>query len=126
MENWSASSRFGVNGWWGRQKLPHRPARFCLLRFQLNAIGSEAVHSDGRQPLHLIGRHAYVALARDEVPLAELAGLPLVLPARPHLLRARLDRLAAEHGLRLRVAIEANSVQLQYEVEAAGAGYAIC
>jgi len=32
MENWSASSRFGVNGWWGRQKLPRRPARFGLLR----------------------------------------------------------------------------------------------
>jgi len=78
-----------------------------------------------RLPLHLIGGHADVALARDEVPLAELAGLPLVVPARPHLLRARLDRLAAEHGLLLHVAIEADSVQLQYEVAAAGGGYAI-
>ena len=64
-------------------------------------------------------------VAREEVPLAALSGLPLVVPARPHLLRARLDRLAAEHGLRLQVAIEADSVQLQYEVAAAGGGYAI-
>jgi LysR family nitrogen assimilation transcriptional regulator len=78
-----------------------------------------------RLPLHLIGRHADAVLAHGEVRLAELAGLPLIVPARPHLLRARLDRLAAEHGLRLHVAIEADSVQLQYEVAAAGGGYAI-
>lgn len=64
-------------------------------------------------------------VARDELPVAELSGLPLVVPARPHLLRARLDHLAIEHGLRLQVAIEADSVQLQYEAAAAGAGYAI-
>jgi DNA-binding transcriptional LysR family regulator len=40
-------------------------------------------------------------------------------------LRARLDRLAAEHGLHLTVVIEADSVQLQSEVAAAGAGFAI-
>jgi LysR family nitrogen assimilation transcriptional regulator len=76
-------------------------------------------------PLHLIGRRGSEALAGGEVPLAGISGLPLILPARPHLLRARLDRLAAEHGLRLTVASEADSVQLQYEVAAAGSGFAI-
>jgi DNA-binding transcriptional LysR family regulator len=78
-----------------------------------------------RVPLHLVGPRGDAIVARDEVPLAELAGLPLVVPARPHLLRTRLDRLAAEHGLALQVGIEADSVQLQFEVSAAAGGYAI-
>ena len=78
-----------------------------------------------RVPLHLIGPCGDALLADGQIELARLSGLPLVLPARPHLLRARLDRLAAEHGLQLQIASEADSVQLQYEVAAAGAGYAI-
>lgn len=94
-----------------------------VLREDAASVGDERVLA--RVPLHLIGRRGDVLLARGEVTLAELSGLPLVLPARPHLLRARLDRLAAEHGLQLQVAVEADSVQLQYEVAAAGAGCAI-
>ncbi len=78
-----------------------------------------------RVPLHLIGPRGDALLAGGQIELARLSRLPLVLPARPHLLRARMDRLAAEHGLQLLVASEADSVQLQYEVAAAGAGYAI-
>ena len=78
-----------------------------------------------RVPLHLIGPRGDELLAGGQIELARLSGLPLVLPARPHLLRARLDRLAAEHGLQLRIVSEADSVQLQYEVAAVGAGYAI-
>lgn len=76
-------------------------------------------------PLHLVGRRGEAAVVREVVPLAALSGVPLVVPSRPHLLRARLDHLAAEHGLSLQVAIEADSVQLQCEVAAAGGGYAI-
>jgi LysR family nitrogen assimilation transcriptional regulator len=94
-----------------------------VLREDAASVGDERVLA--RVPLHLVGRRGDAVLARGEVALAELSGLPLVLPARPHLLRARLDRLAAEHGLRLQVAVEADSVQLQYEVAAAGAGCAI-
>lgn len=75
--------------------------------------------------LHLIGLRGHPALKRRYVPLAKLAGVPLVLPSRPHLLRTRLDRLAAEHGLQFQVVVEADSVQLQCEVAAAGAGLAI-
>lgn len=62
---------------------------------------------------------------QGDVPLARLSGLPLVVPSRPHLLRARLDRLADAHGLRLNVVTEADSVQLQCEVAAVGGAYAI-
>lgn len=78
-----------------------------------------------RMPLQLLGRAGDPLLALPQIALAALSGLPLVLPARPHPLRARLDRLAADGALQLQVAIEADSVHLQYEVAAAGGGYAI-
>lgn len=94
-----------------------------VLREDTASVGDERVLA--RAPLHLIGSRGNAVLAAKAVPLARISGLPLILPARPHLLRARLDRLTAEHGLRLHVAIEADSVQLQYEIAAAGVGYAI-
>jgi DNA-binding transcriptional LysR family regulator len=82
-------------------------------------------HLIARVALHVVGRADDAVVARAEIPLAALSGLPLVVPARPHALRARLDRLAAERGLQLQVVTEADSVHLQYEVAAAGGGYAI-
>lgn len=94
-----------------------------VLREDATSVGDERILA--RVGLHLIGRSGSDVLQGGEVPLATISGLPLVLPARPHLLRARLDRLAAAHGLRLTVMVEADSVQLQCEVAAAGAGFAI-
>jgi DNA-binding transcriptional LysR family regulator len=87
------------------------------------AIGDERLLA--RVPLHLIGRAGDAVVAAAEIPLAALSALPLVVPARPHALRARLDRLAAERDLRLQVVVEADSVHLQHEVAAVGGGYAI-
>ncbi|MBN3786494.1 LysR family transcriptional regulator [Burkholderia sp. Ac-20353] len=78
-----------------------------------------------RVPLHLIGRRDDPVVGSGDVPLAALSGLPLVVPGRPHLLRARLDRLAVRHGLTLQAAVEADSLRLQYEVVVAGGGYTI-
>jgi LysR family transcriptional regulator, nitrogen assimilation regulatory protein len=78
-----------------------------------------------RVPLHLVGRRGDAPVNKEHVPLAALSGLPLVVPSRPHLLRARLDRLALQHFLSLQVAVEVDSVRLQYEIVAAGGGYAI-
>jgi DNA-binding transcriptional LysR family regulator len=82
-------------------------------------------HVLARVPLHLVGPRGDAVVANGDVPLAALTGLPLVVPGRPHLLRARLDRLASEHGVALQAAVEVDSVRLQYEVVAAGGGYAI-
>jgi len=82
-------------------------------------------HVLARVPLHLVGPRGDPAVAGGDVPLVALSGLPLVVPGRPHLLRARLDRLASQHGVTLRAAVEVDSVRLQYEVVAAGGGYAI-
>lgn len=94
-----------------------------VLRENPDDIGDARILA--RVPLHLVGCHGDETLMQADVPLARLSGLPLVVPSRPHLLRARLDRLADEHGLRLNVVTEADSVPLQCEVAAAGGGYAI-
>ncbi len=76
-------------------------------------------------PLHLIGPPGDDVTRKQQVAFRRLEGLPLILPAPPHLLRARLDRLAAEHTVQFTVAMEADSVMLQQELVAAGAGYSI-
>jgi DNA-binding transcriptional LysR family regulator len=94
-----------------------------VLRESPDDIGD--AHILARVPLHLVGRRGDETVMQGDVPLAKLSGLPLVVPSRPHLLRARLDRLANEHGLQLNVVTEADSVAMQCEVAAAGGGYAI-
>lgn len=94
-----------------------------VLREDAASVGDEQILA--RVLLHLVGPCGEPTVSRGEIALAELSGLPLVVPSRPHLLRTRLDRLADEHGVRLHVAVEADSVQLQYEVAAAGGGFAI-
>ncbi|XVN15973.1 LysR substrate-binding domain-containing protein [Pseudomonas corrugata] len=94
-----------------------------VLRESEESIGQ--AHLVAKLPLHLVGPADDLLFSSRDIPLRQLSGLPLVVPGRPHLLRARLDHLAAEQCVELCVAVEADSVQLQYEVVAAGGGYAI-
>lgn len=75
--------------------------------------------------LDLIGLPDDPVVAPGQIAFAALEGLPLILPAEPHVLRRRLDLLAQEHGIDLTVAVEADTIQLQREIAATGAGYAI-
>jgi len=75
--------------------------------------------------LDLIGPRGDPLLAAGQVAFAALEGLPLILPAEPHVLRKRLDALARERDMRLLVAMEADTIVLQQELAAAGAGFAI-
>ncbi|WP_233804870.1 LysR family transcriptional regulator [Paraburkholderia sp. HP33-1] len=94
-----------------------------VLREDEASVGDN--HVLARVPLHLVGRLGDPVVKSAHVDLAQLSELPLVIPGRPHLLRARLDRLASQYGLDLHIAAEVDSVRLQYEVVAAGGGYAI-
>lgn len=78
-----------------------------------------------RMCLSLIGPRDDPVVQGPTMSFQQLAGLPLVLPAAPHLLRGRLKALAAQHQVKLDVAVEADSVRLQQEIVAAGGGYAI-
>ena len=94
-----------------------------VLREDEQSIGE--AHFLARVPLHLVGLATDPVISNRDIPLRQLSGWPLVVPGRPHLLRARLDHLAVEHSMALCVNVEADSVQLQYEIVAAGGGYAI-
>lgn len=76
-------------------------------------------------PLDLIGPAGDPLLAEGRIAFASLPGLPLILPAAPHVLRKQLDALARERGMWLTVAMEADTIELQKELAIAGAGYAI-
>ncbi|AYC31312.1 LysR family transcriptional regulator [Pseudomonas cavernae] len=75
--------------------------------------------------LMLIGRAGDPAVAQPTVELAVLQSIPLVLPSRPHPLRIRLEKLSKSHDLFFNCAVEADSIRLQWEIVAAGGGYAI-
>jgi DNA-binding transcriptional LysR family regulator len=100
-------------------------------RLDLSLLLRENTHEVPGEPtvrkvsLSLIGPPGDPITSRPAVEFRELAGLPLVLPGEPHLLRARLDALALQHHLKLTVQVEADSIKLQEEIVAAGGGYAI-
>ena len=75
--------------------------------------------------LLLVGLADDPLLKDPTVELAKIDGIPLVVPSRPHPLRARLENLARTKGLNIHCAVEADSIRLQHEVSAAGGGYAI-
>lgn len=75
--------------------------------------------------LMLVGRTGDPAVAHATVELSALQNLPLVLPSRPHPLRMRLEKLSKSHGISFDCAVEADSIRLQWEIVAAGGGYAI-
>lgn len=79
----------------------------------------------GRFPLQLVGPRSAAILRAGTVELNALEGLPLVVPSTPHPLRARLHSLAEARGLKLSMAVEADSIRLQHEIAAAGGGFAI-
>lgn len=78
-----------------------------------------------RLPLYLVGSLDAKLLENETVPFDALDGLPLVLPGEPHVMRARLASLCRQRGINLSVAVEANSIRLQHQIAAAGAGFAI-
>lgn len=75
--------------------------------------------------LMLVGRAGDAVVAHQTVELAALENLPLVLPARPHPLRLRLEKLSKSHGIEFQCAVEADSIRLQWEIVGAGGGFAI-
>lgn len=94
-----------------------------LLREGINLSPDEKVLSQPR--LRLVGQVGDELLAAPTVPLRAIDGLPLVVPSRPHPLRAHLDTLAKQQNVHFNCVTEADSIHLQFEVAAAGGGYAI-
>ncbi|MBX5088335.1 LysR family transcriptional regulator [Rhizobium lentis] len=74
--------------------------------------------------LHLAGSRGGPRLPH-EIPFAELASYPLVTQTRTHATRRELDHIAHEQGVRLNVAVEADSMVAIVQLVAAGLAYSL-
>jgi LysR family transcriptional regulator, nitrogen assimilation regulatory protein len=76
--------------------------------------------------LHLVGAPGSLGrIPETEFPVRELAGLPLLLPPAPHRLRAIIEQLASEAGIKLAVEVEVGGVATLLEMVRARVGYTI-
>jgi LysR family nitrogen assimilation transcriptional regulator len=73
------------------------------------------------EQLHLVGA-AGANARRSPIAMAELAGIPMLLPSRPNALRMLVETRLAEVGVKLEVACEIDSVTSILELVAAGEG----
>jgi|SRR5450830_896885 len=76
------------------------------------------------EPMILVGPPG-VGQQRREYQVRDLANLPLILPGLPHSNRRLLEHAAIQHGIRLRVELEVDSVALTKQLVKSGAGYSL-
>lgn len=76
------------------------------------------------EPMILVGPPGSDPTLR-EYHIRDLANLPLILPGLPHSNRRLVEQAAIQHGVRLRVELEVDSVALTKQLVKAGAGYSI-
>ena len=74
---------------------------------------------------HLVGAAGDPLVAAETVPFSALHELPLVTFCRPNSWRSQIDAIAAERGVALNVALEADSLSLQTHIVAEGGIYAL-
>lgn len=77
------------------------------------------------EDLHLIGPAGARLSHKYPVPLASLAGLPLILPSQGFGLRGLLERHAARHDVALKIEIEADAMRIQKDLTARGLGHTV-
>ncbi len=75
--------------------------------------------------LMLVGQIHDPLVEQPTIKFRDIQDLPLIVPSRPHPLRARLDQLGRQSGYTFDCVVEADSNRLQHEIVAAGGGYAI-
>lgn len=69
-----------------------------------------------REPLFLIGPAEIVARFGAEIPFDDIAGIPLILDSRFHVIRERVESVAAERGIRINVRSEIEPINLKRDV----------
>lgn len=74
---------------------------------------------------YLVGLPGDPVLARHQILLSELEGLPLLLPSEPSLARYAIGDLAASRGITLSIMAEVDSSAWSHALMASGAGYVI-
>lgn len=77
------------------------------------------------EDLFVVGRAASLPAGGGEVPLVEVAGLPLLLPERNHTIRQMVEAECAALGRRLNVVSEVESIPSLVRVVDAGLGWTV-
>lgn len=76
-------------------------------------------------PMILVGGGGSGLAQTTEVSLANLDGLPMIIPSRPNVMRATIEHEMAVLGLDLNVAIETDTLNLCLDLASRGDGYTI-
>jgi LysR family transcriptional regulator, nitrogen assimilation regulatory protein len=77
------------------------------------------------EALWLVGPPSAKLQRRKPVPLARLAGMPLILPSSPHGIRTLVDHACAVSKLQLTIAAETNAMSIQKSLVLGGQGLTI-
>ena len=77
------------------------------------------------EPLGLVAPLAGDSLPRGPLAMARLAGIPLVMPERSHVIRRLVETQAALIGLKLDIAWEVSSIAAIIDLVCAGYGHAV-
>lgn len=77
------------------------------------------------ESLWVVGPPEAKLRAGKPVPMAKLAGQPMVLPSAPHGLRALVEQAATRKGMELTVAAETNEMSVQKTLVIGGHGWTI-
>jgi LysR family nitrogen assimilation transcriptional regulator len=77
------------------------------------------------EALWLVGPPSVKLQRRKPVPLARLAGMPLILPSSPHGIRTLVDHACAVSKVQLTIAAETNAMSIQKSLVLGGQGLTI-
>ena len=77
------------------------------------------------EPLWVVGPPSARLRANKPVPLASLAGQPMILPSGPHGIRTLVDHACAVAGVQLDIAVETNAMGIQKSLVLGGHGLTI-
>ncbi len=92
-------------------------------------LGTERLWKESMQLIAPATKHSlngdHPEALGNEVSLSDALDLPLILPNRPHGLRALLEREAFRNNQSLNTVIEAESMQIQIELVRRGLGYTL-
>jgi LysR family nitrogen assimilation transcriptional regulator len=92
------------------------------LREPMRGVAAEPL---GRERMLLVGPPGAKALSQREVPIEQLAELPLILTTQPNSLRLAVESGLSHYGLRPNIRIEANTLPLMTDLVVAGLGYTV-
>lgn len=76
------------------------------------------------EPMILVGPPGLESAKRG-YQIRDLANIPLILPGLPHSNRRLIEQAAIQHGVRLRIVLEVDSVAITKQLVKSGAGYSI-